>query len=127
MLKRLNPTSIVKAFSKYAQGVSVPAGARQVWVSGQVGAAPDGSIEKGFEAQAARCWSNVMAVLAEEGMGPADVVKANIYLTRVEDIPKSRVARDAAMQGQEAASTLVVVSALAHPDLLIEVEGVAAK
>ncbi|MEX0809658.1 MAG: RidA family protein [Dongiaceae bacterium] len=127
MLKRLNPASIVKPFSNYAQGVSAPAKARWLHVSGQVGAKPDGTIEKGFEAQASRCWSNIMAVLAEEGMGPADIVKNTVYLTNAGDVAKSRAARDAAMQGHASASTLVVVSALAVPELVVEIEVVAAK
>jgi enamine deaminase RidA (YjgF/YER057c/UK114 family) len=127
MLKRINPGTVVKPFSNYAQGVAAPANARWVYVSGQVGAKPDGTIEKGFEAQAARCWSNIMAILAEEGMGPADIVKATVFITDAADVGKSRVARDAAMQGHACASTLVVISALALPELVVEIEVVAAK
>ena len=127
MLKRINPDTVVKPFSNYAQGVSAPANARWLYVSGQVGARPDGTIEKGFEAQAARCWSNIMAILAAEGMGPADIVKNTVYITNAADVPKSRAARDAVMQGHASASTLVVISALALPELVVEIEVVAAK
>jgi enamine deaminase RidA (YjgF/YER057c/UK114 family) len=127
MLKRINPDTVVKPFSNYAQAVSAPANARWLYVSGQVGAKPDGTLEKGFEAQAARCWSNIMAILKEEGMGPADIVKNTVYLTNAADIGKSRSARDAAMQGHACASTLVIISALAHPDLVVEIEVVAAR
>ncbi|MDZ4737516.1 MAG: RidA family protein [Rhodospirillaceae bacterium] len=127
MLKRFNPDTVVKPFSNYSQGVAAPAGARWLYVSGQVGAKPDGTIEKGFEAQAARCWSNIIAILAAEGMGPADIVKNTVFITNAADVAKSRVARDAAMQGHACASTLVVVSALAVPELVVEIEVVAAK
>jgi enamine deaminase RidA (YjgF/YER057c/UK114 family) len=127
MLKRLNPDTVVKPFSNYSQGVSAPANARWLYVSGQVGAKPDGTIEKGFEAQAARCWSNILAILAADGMGPADIVKNTVYITNGGDVAKSRVARDAAMQGHACASTLVVISALALPELVVEIEVVAAK
>jgi enamine deaminase RidA (YjgF/YER057c/UK114 family) len=127
MFKRINPPSIVKPFSNYSQGVSAPANSRWLYVSGQVGARPDGTIEKGFAAQAARCWSNIMAVLAEEGMGPADIVKATVFITDAADVANSRIARDAAMQGHACASTLVVVSALALPELVVEIEVAAAK
>ncbi|MEX1108861.1 MAG: RidA family protein [Dongiaceae bacterium] len=127
MLKRFNPDTVVKPFSNYSQGVTAPASARWLYVSGQVGAKPDGSIEKGFEAQAARCWSNIIAILAAEGMGPADIVKNTVFITNAADVAKSRVARDAAMQGHACASTLVVVSALALPELVVEIEVVAAK
>lgn len=127
MLKRINPDTVVKPFSNYAQGVSAPANARWLYVAGQVGARPDGTIEKGFEAQAARCWSNILAILAADGMGPADIVKNTVYITNAGDVAKSRVARDAAMQGHACASTLVVISALALPELVVEIEVVAAK
>lgn len=127
MLTRFNPPTIVKPLSNYSHGVSAPANARWLHVSGQVGLRPDGTVEQGFEAQAARCWSNILAILAEEGMGPADVVKCTVFITNVEDFAKSRVARDAALQGHAVASTQVVVSALAHPDLVVEIEVVAAK
>ncbi len=127
MLKRINPDNVVKPFSNYAQGVSVPANARWLCVSGQVGARPDGTIEQGFEAQAARCWSNILAILAADGMGPADIVKNTVYITNPADVPKSRAARDGAMQGHACASTLVVISALALPELVVEIEVVAAK
>ena len=127
MLKRFNPDNVVKPFSNYSQGVTAPADARWLYVSGQVGAKPDGTIEKGFEAQAARCWSNIMAILAVEGMGAADIVKNTVFITNAADVAKSRVARDASMQGHACASTLVVVSALALPELVVEIEVVAAK
>jgi 2-iminobutanoate/2-iminopropanoate deaminase len=127
MLKRINPDNVVKPFSNYSQAVSAPADARWLYVSGQVGAKPDGTIEKGFEAQAARCWSNIVAILAAEGMGPADIVKNTVYLTDAADIAKSRIARDAAMQGHACASTLVIVAGLALPELVVEIEVVAAK
>jgi len=57
----------------------------------------------------------------------ADLVKVNVFLTRAGDIPASRSIRDEALQGAAPASTLLVVAGLAHPDLLIEIEAVAAR
>jgi 2-iminobutanoate/2-iminopropanoate deaminase len=54
-------------------------------------------------------------------------VKVNVLLTRASDVPASRGIRDEALQGAAPASTLLVISALAHPDLLFEVEAVAAR
>ena len=96
-------------------------------ISGQVGAKPDGSLEQGFEAQARRAWANLIAVLEAGGMERGDLVKVNVLLTRASDVPASRGIRDDALQGAAPASTLLVISALAHPDLLFEVEAVAAR
>ena len=127
MLRYMNPPAVVQPFSRYSQGVEMPGPARWVHVSGQIGATKDGKIEQGFEAQARRAWLNVMGVLEATGMSAADIVKYNVYLTRREDVASARGIRDEMMKGYAAASTLVVISALAHPDLLIEVEAIAAK
>ncbi len=60
-------------------------------------------------------------------MDITDIVKTNIFLTRAIDVPASRPIREEALKGHAAASTLLIISALAHPDLLIEVELIAAK
>jgi enamine deaminase RidA (YjgF/YER057c/UK114 family) len=127
MLKRLNPAGAPKPFSRYSQAVAAPAHCRWLHVSGQVGATPDGTILKGFEAQCAQCWANIATILAADGMGVEDLVKVNHYVTSAEFVAAARRLRDEALKGAEPASTLVVVPALAHPDLLVEIEAVAAK
>ena len=82
---------------------------------GQVGVRPDGTIEQGFPAQAERAWDNVLSILATAGIGPANLVKVNIYLTRAGDVVNSRRIREAKLTGAAPASTLAVVAALASP------------
>lgn len=128
MSKRLNPSTVHPPAGKYSHGVEVPAGARLLYVAGQVGARPDGSTAPTDEAQCDQAWANVKAVLAAAGMGVADVVKFNAYVTRADLIPVYRGARDRAL-GDVAppASTLVVAAALANPAWVAEIECVAAK
>jgi enamine deaminase RidA (YjgF/YER057c/UK114 family) len=127
MLNYLNPATVAKPFSRYSQAVAAPAGCRWLYISGQVGATPAGTILAGFEAQAAQCWANIAAILAADGMGVADLVKVDIFVTAAEHVAASRRIRDAALGGAQPASTLLVVAALAHPDLLVEIEAVAAR
>jgi 2-iminobutanoate/2-iminopropanoate deaminase len=127
MHKHLNPPTVVKPFSRYSQAVEVAANARWLHISGQVGATPDGTILKGFEAQAKQCWANIIAILAAAGMGVEHLVKANIFVTSADIVGASRKIRDEALKGAEPASTFLVVAALAHPDLVVEIEAVAAK
>jgi enamine deaminase RidA (YjgF/YER057c/UK114 family) len=127
MLKHLNPPTVVKPFSRYSQAVEAPANCRWLHISGQVGATPDGTILKGFEAQAKQCWVNIAAILAAAGMGVEDLVKVNILVTGTGHVAASRAIRDAALQDAQPASTYLVVAALAHPDLVVEIEAVAAK
>jgi enamine deaminase RidA (YjgF/YER057c/UK114 family) len=127
MLRLLNPDTIAKPFSSYSHVVAAPEGCRWLHVSGQVGAAPDGTIPESFEAQARQTWANVLAAVRAGGMAARDIVKVTTYITRREDIPAVRTIRDEALQGHRSASTMVIVSGLAAPSLLIEVEVIAAQ
>ena len=126
-MKRHNPKTVHPPAGKYTHGVEAPAGARLLYVSGQVGAKPDGSTAANDAAQCEQAWANVKNVLAAAGLGPSDIIKVNAYITRTDLIPVYRAARDKVL-GDIAppASTLVVVSALANPAWVVEVECVAA-
>ena len=126
MLRKHNPGAIAPAFSRYSLGVEVPAQARWLFVSGQVGVEPDGGFADGPEAQMEAAWRNVLAILESAGMAPGDLVKVTAYLTRAEDTALYREVRDRMLGGAEPASTLIVIAALAHPDWLVEIEAVAA-
>ncbi len=126
MLRKHNPSAIAAAFSSYSLAVEAPAQARWLYVSGQVGVAPDGAFANGPEAQMEAAWRNVLAILDSAGMGAGDLVKVTAYLTRAEDTGLYRQVRDRMLAGAEPASTLLVISALADPDWLVEIEAVAA-
>ena len=127
MNRRLNPDTMPAPASRYSQLVEVPANARLVVLSGQVGLHPDGSTPAGFEGQADQVFANIMAGLAAVDMGPADLVRLNSYVTRAEDVGKLRAIRDRHMAGHQCASTLVIVAGLAAPGWLVEIEAIAAK
>lgn len=123
----LNPSTVHKPIGSYSHGVEVPPNARWLYISGQVGIGPDGKCAPNFEQQAENAWKNIGNLLAAAGMGFADLVKVNTYLTRREDIQKSREVRTRHLGEVKPASTLVVISALAGPEYLIEIEAHAAK
>lgn len=127
MLERLNPTTAPKPFSRYSQAVLAPQDSEWLYISGQVGCDRERNIAEGFEAQADLAWGNLASILKSAGFGVADLVKVTVLLTRAEDVPASRVARDRVLAGAEPASTLMIVAGLASPAMLIEVEGVAAR
>jgi len=126
MLTRHRPDAIAPPFSRYLHGVEAAPGARWLHVSGQVGIDPDGNLASGAEAQMEHCWRNILTVLRGAGMDADNIVKVTAYLTRPEDTPLYREVRDRMLDGAETASTLVIVSGLAHPDWLVEIEAVAA-
>ncbi|MBK8158216.1 MAG: RidA family protein [Rhodospirillaceae bacterium] len=127
MLNFLNPPSAPPPFSRYSQMVAAPANFRWLHISGQVGCDRQHQTAQGFAAQAELAWANLIACLEADGMNVHDLVKVNVILTRGEDVPASRIARDKALAGAQPASTLIVVQQLANPEWLIEVEAIAAK
>jgi enamine deaminase RidA (YjgF/YER057c/UK114 family) len=111
----------------YSQVVTVPAGT-QVWVSGQVGAEPDGQVPEGIEAQARLAFRNVARALTSAGASWADVLKITIFVTDISGLAAVRAAREEFVNtAAPPASTLVEVSALVRPELKIEIEAVALK
>ena len=129
MIKAFNPKSIAPptGTGTYSHGVVVPPNSRLLYIAGQVGIRPDGSIGDSIEEQSETVWANLVAVLAEAGMGIKDIVKINNYLTRAENMAAFRVVRTKYLGGHCPASTIMVVQALAYPKFLVEVEAVAAK
>jgi 2-iminobutanoate/2-iminopropanoate deaminase len=126
-IKFHNPTTVSKA-GKYSLGAEVPQGARLFYVSGQVGVDPRGKLQAGIEKQVEQVWKNVGAVLKSAGMAYRDIVKANVYLTDSRYIVPYRTVRDRFFAAEPyPASTLVIVSGLADPGMLVEIEVVAAK
>jgi len=77
----------------YTHAMEVPAGTRQLHVSGQFGVAPDGAMLPDFAGQLGQAMDNVEALLASARMGKADMVKATFFLTRKEDLPALGAAR----------------------------------
>jgi enamine deaminase RidA (YjgF/YER057c/UK114 family) len=109
----------------YSQVVTVPAGT-QVWVSGQVGAEPGGDVPVGWEAQTRLAFRNVERALASAGAGWEDVFKLTTFVVDMSALATVRRVREEFVAGTSPpASTLVQVSALVRPELLIEIEAVA--
>ncbi len=58
-----------------------------VWLSGQIGLKPDGTLPAGFEAQARQTMDNIGGVLKTAGLGWGDVVKCTVMLDDMSDWP----------------------------------------
>ena len=127
-MQQLSPPGLAPPFARYAHGVLVPPGHGLILTSGQLGLAPDGTVPEGARAQAEICFANIAAILAEGGMGPADVVRINAFVTDRAHMAGYMEARDAfcAAMTRLPASTLVVVAGFTRPEFVVEVEVTAA-
>ena len=81
VLRHLVPKRIRAPFARYSHAVEVPAGARWLLCSGQLGISASDEIPEAAEAQAVLCFEAIGACLAEAGMSFADVVRINAYVT----------------------------------------------
>ncbi len=123
----VNPTSIAPPAANYAHGVVSDGPGRILHTAGVVPVRPDGSVPDGIAAQAETVWANLLAILAEAGMAPTDVVSVVTYAVLGEELGPVMAARDAALDGHLAASTLVTVPALVRPEWRVEVAIVAVR
>jgi reactive intermediate/imine deaminase len=103
-------------------------GGRLLYIAGQVARDADGEVlGKGdIRAQAQQVFQNVRDVLQAAGGDLDDLLKITTYITHLDDFPAVAEIRSHFFTGTLPASTLIVVSRLAQPELLIEVEGMAA-
>jgi enamine deaminase RidA (YjgF/YER057c/UK114 family) len=126
-IKYHNPSSVSLA-GKYSLGAELPAGARVLYVSGQVGVDSRGKLQAGIDKQVEQVWKNIAQVLKSAGMGYGDIVKVTTFLTDSRFIVPYRAVRDRFFpEPPYPASTLLIVAALADPGMLVEIEAVAAK
>jgi len=126
-MNRLLNIGVAQKIGTYSDGVAVPADAKWVFVSGTPGMLPDGSYPDGITAQAEQAWKNVLAILAQAGMGVKDLVKVTHYLVRQEDIKDYVVVRARYLGDARPASMLLVVPGLVKPEILVEIEACAAR
>src|SRR5262249_9584697 len=111
----------------YSDAIEVPANVRWLTTAGTAGLAPDGRLAPDITGQAEAAWAHLVALLEKAGMTIADVGKVTPYLVRAPGIPAYAKVRARVLGAARPASTLLVVPALVRPDLLLEVEVVAAK
>jgi enamine deaminase RidA (YjgF/YER057c/UK114 family) len=110
----------------YSHVVTIPSG-QLVWTSGQVGMAADGSVPEGWEAQTRLAFENVRRALAAAGAGWNDVVKLTLFVVATDELATIRAIRDEFVNtAAPPTSSLVAVAGLFRPDVLLEVEAVAA-
>ncbi|MDA0241357.1 MAG: RidA family protein [Proteobacteria bacterium] len=122
-----NPDSVRPPGGNYTHSVEVEAGSRMLYVAGQTGMDIDGNIPDGIEAQAEIAFDNLLKILAASGFGKEDVVFLKSFLTRREDRDGYQKVRSRIWGDIKPASTFLLVSGLANPNFLVEVEIVAAK
>lgn len=127
-IKAVNPWRWQDGYG-FSQGVAAGGVRNVLFCAGQTAVDADGNpLHSGdMAAQLGQAFDNLEAVLAASGLGLANVVRLNYYVT---DVPAFIAAGP--VIGERLASctvkpsgTLLGVSRLFHPDILVEIEATA--
>jgi 2-iminobutanoate/2-iminopropanoate deaminase len=127
MTKFLNPGNVHAPVGAYSHTVMVPPGTELLFISGQVGMRPDGSLPASFAEQAELVFSNIHSCLAAHGLGMEAVVKLTSFLVPGQDVQVMREIRQRHFGEHRPASTAVYVPQLVNPAFLLEVEVIAVR
>jgi enamine deaminase RidA (YjgF/YER057c/UK114 family) len=123
----INPPEVTPPLGHYSHAAFVKAGSDLLFLAGQVGVRPDGTLPGTIGEQAEETFANIVRVLAAKGMSAANLVKTNVYVVQGQPIGDVRAARMRHFGDHKPASTFIFVPQLVEPKYLIEVEGVAAR
>ena len=119
----VNPKSL-HSNPAFSQATIADAG-RTLYIGGQNGVLPDGSIPPDAAEQTRIALRNLLTILEEVGATQADVAKLTIILVDTVDIQAGYVASREVWGDFPTALTVLRVSALARPDALVEIEAIA--
>jgi len=110
----------------FSAGVEAPAG-RTVYVSGQVSMDAEGNVvgEGDIKLQTETVLEHVKTVVEEAGGGMDDIVKVTVFIRDMRLYDEIHEVRRRYFEEPYPASSMVEVSALIDPRLLIEIEAVA--
>jgi enamine deaminase RidA (YjgF/YER057c/UK114 family) len=111
----------------YTQGIKVHQAQTILILSGQVAYTPDGGVacRGDFRGQTRGAFAAIKALVESQGGTMANVVKITSFVTDMRYRADFGLVRQEFFDLKGPASTLVEISALAHPDWMIEIEAIA--
>ena len=117
-----NPDSIHAPLGRYVHQIEVSGESRLLFLSGQLGMEPDGSLSDDPVAQLTVALENILRNLEAAGFEPTDLVKITTYVVGEMDPAGRRAEMDRRLGDHVPTSTLVFVAALARPDFKVEID-----
>ncbi len=124
--RAIDPDTVPKPAGIYSNGLLSGPGAI-LSVAGQVGIDANGQMPLGSDitGQTRQCFANVLEIVKAAGGSLADIVSLTIHVTDIADMKAVNDVRAEVLNEPFPASTMVQVTALAHPMLLVEVTAMA--
>jgi 2-iminobutanoate/2-iminopropanoate deaminase len=111
----------------YTQAIRVTQAQTILFLSGQVAYTPDGGVAHpgDFKAQARGAYQAIKALVESQGGTMGNVIKLTTFVTDMKYRPDLSAVREEFFGKKGPASTLVQISALAFPEILVEIEAIA--
>ncbi|MER6172754.1 RidA family protein [Streptosporangium sp. NPDC001681] len=120
----INPATLPDATGNYTHGTLVADARRTVFVSGQVPWARQGAVPEDFDSQCRLTWHNVLAVLAEAGMGVRNLAKVTTYLSdRMYREANGRIRQE--ILGDHRPALTIIITDIYSEEWLLEIEAIA--
>jgi enamine deaminase RidA (YjgF/YER057c/UK114 family) len=124
-----NPDTIAAPLGRYVHQIQLDSPRTLLFIAGQVGMRPDGSVPEDAVDQLAIALENVLLNLEAAGLEPSDLMKITTYVVAGAELdPARRRAEMERLLGEHVpTSTLVIVAGLASPQWKVEIDGWAAR
>jgi enamine deaminase RidA (YjgF/YER057c/UK114 family) len=122
----MNPSS-VHSPTGYSHTAVVSACTELVFISGQVGIKPDGSVPSTLEEQSVQMFNNIKSLLLAHGLDSSSIVKMTLFVVVGQDIRVVSSASAHLLGDHKPTSTALFISQLVDPSMLVECEAIAAK
>ena len=127
MTHTIHDIGVASQIGSYSDAIEAKPHLRWLMTSGTPGLALSGELPKDITGQAELAWQHGIGLLEKADMTVADIVKVTQYLTHADDIAAYAKVRARFLDGHRPASMLLVIPQLVWPELLVEVEIIAAK
>ena len=122
-IKRWNPEGLDQPIG-YSQVVTINGTGKIILLGGKAGLRPDGFIPETLAEQSKLTWENIELALNAAGATRKDVVEIQIYIVNLAEINPEPVYQDVRNffpSGHKPVSMVIGVSALAIPELKMEI------
>lgn len=122
--ERANPPVVHAPGANYSH---VARAGNTLYIAGQVAVDRQGNVvgPGNAEAQADQCYRNLIAIVEHYGGTVDNIMKMTTFITKWDHRAQVAKARDRLFSPPWPANTLVVITALASPDYLVEIEAIA--
>lgn len=126
-IKKANPNNVSPPIAAYHHVTVIPKEADLIVLSGQMGNDKEGNLPKDIESQFANALENIRSILESEEVDIKNIFKINFWLTEPVNRKFYTEKWNEFHNGNPPATTLAYVTALANPEIKIEIEAWAAR